>query len=327
MGSRRLRDLGAIAGIEIALLEHREDRRQRAAGQYPDMRVFGRLEDVSAWQPQALSISTPPDHHQVYRSFAIDHGLHHFCEADIWVEDAASLDAQAAAKGLVAAPSCSFYFLPVVQTLKRIIREELGGLHAFQMALNTYMPDWHRGEGAEYYARHRSTSAGREMVPFELLWLNDVFGTPSKVAGRVSRRGKLAGVEEDTWSLQMQLADGATGQLTVAMGSPATLRQGVAIGDAGQVIFDLMSGEIHRIFKGGHCDTIQCGRISEVLEATYQQEMRTFIRAIQGRERWPQSYVASATATATLAAAEASGQESGYVRIDIAAQPAHLPSV
>ena len=106
-----------------------------------------------------------------------------------------------------------------------MVREELGPLHAFGYFLSVDGPRWHPGEGDEYYARHRATAPAREMVAFELIALDYIFGGPTNVAGYVSRRGALEMQSEDTWSLQMELESGAVGQLTVAMACPQTARQ------------------------------------------------------------------------------------------------------
>jgi predicted dehydrogenase len=321
MGGRRLRDLSPRQDVNLALLEARHDRRTKAAARHSGLVVFDNLPTALEWKPQALCVSTPPDQHDDYVKLALEWGLHHFCEANIWTMNPALVDEISQRKGLVSAPSCSLHFLPVVEELSRIVRHELGSLHGYQMALNTYMPDWHPGEGPEYYARNRNTAAGREMVPFELLWLNNTFGAPSAIAGSVTRGGTLEGVVEDTWSLQLQLSSGASGQLMVLMACPAALRQGWCFGQAGQVFFDLFSGEIRRDYRNGICDSRNFGAMKDVLESTYQRETVAFIDAVQGKTKWPLGYHAAAVATAALAAAEASAAAGRTMPVDVLVQP------
>jgi predicted dehydrogenase len=279
------------------------------------------LQESLRWNPTALLISTPPQSHDEFVTLALEHGLHHFCEANIWTQNPQYVARKSAEQKLVSAPSSSLYFLPAVVELGRMIREELGDLHGYQMALNTYMPDWHPSEGPEYYARNRNTAAGREMVPFELLWLNAVFGRPKDVLGLVTRGGKLPGVVEDTWSLQMRLEGGVSAQLMVLMGCPGSLRQGWCFGGAGQVFFDLFSGEIRREYRNGPTDGRNFGAMKDVLESTYFREINTFVDAVAGCGTWPQTYEASAWATAALAAAESSSELGRCVPVDVAIQP------
>jgi predicted dehydrogenase len=321
MGQRRLRDLKNREELELALLELRDDRRQRAVSLNPNLITFNSLEEAMGWKPEALSISTPPQSHDEYVHLAMERSLHHFCEANIWTMNPDLIAEKSRQKSLISAPSSSLYFLPAVEELRRIVREELGRLQGYQMALNTYMPDWHPGEGSEYYARNRNTSAGREMVPFELLWLDHVFGRPLEVQGLVTLGGKLPGIVEDTWSVQMRLQGHAAGHLLVLMGCPGALRQGWCFGEAGQAFFDLFSGEIRREFRNGPNDRRNFGAMKDVLERTYGREINTFADAVLGKATWPQTYLDTAWATATLAAAEASSQSGRRVAVEVSRQP------
>jgi predicted dehydrogenase len=223
--------------------------------------------------------------------------------------------------------SNSLHFLPVVRELRRVVAEELGALHAYQAALCTWMPGWHPAEGPEFYARQRATSAGREMVPFELLWLNEVFGPAAEVCGTVSQRGQLDAVSEDTWSLSMRLESGAHAQLMVLMACPALCRQGRAWGDAGDVTFDLIAGTLARHLPNcGLVDTRPFGTMAEVLEPAYRDEIFAFVDAVEGRAAWPHSYQDSSRATATLAAAERSAVSGCWETVDTGRQPEPLPA-
>jgi predicted dehydrogenase len=324
MGTRRLRDLSARADVELALFEPAAPRRERAAANF-GVTTFAELEPALAWGAQALSISTPPHRHEPFVKLALDRGLHHFCEADIWTPPLEPIERAIREKRLVAAPSCSLHFLPVVRQLKRVVREELGRLHAYQMVLNTYQPDWHPGEGPDYYARQRNTAAGREMVPFELLWLDEVFGAAVEAAGTVTRAGSLQGGPEDTWSVQMKLESGAAGQLMVLMGCPGALRHGWCFGEAGQVQFDLFSGDIWRTFRAGDVDDGQnYGQMKQVLEQAYAEEIGAFVEAVTKGAVWPQSYRQASAATATLAAAERSARTGRREDVILDLQPEHL---
>lgn len=330
MGTRRLRDFVPRTDVESALLELQEDRRRRAGERF-GIPTFESIGAALEWRPDALVISTPPDAHEEFVRLALEQGYHHFSEANLWTYDNREVEEVSAEKGLVSLPSCSLHFLPIVKELRRVVSEDLGDLHCYQFCLSTYLPSWHPGEGMEFYARHRSTAAGREMVPFELLYLNHVFGTPLDVGGTVSRRGRLEVDSEDTWCLQMRLESGGTGQLMVSMGCPQLLRRGWAAGANGIVHFDITTGEIRRELPGagsaGICDVRCLGALAQVLEDTYSQEINAFIDVIQGRREWPHSYYMSAVASGTLAAAEKSAVSGRVEKVDPGFQPARLPDM
>lgn len=325
MGTRRLRDLGRRSDLEVALFDPRVDRRKRAEQQF-GVRSFDDFGQAVDWGPEALIISTPPDTHRELVEFALDRGLHHFCEASVWVHDYRRVQAISEEKGLISAPSCTFHFLPLAAELKRIVAEDIGALHAYHMCLSTYLPTWHPGEGAEYYARHRSTSGGREMVPFELMFLNEVFGAPLDVAGTVTRRGTPEIDSEDTWSLQMRIDNGATGQLVVLMGCQQLCRRGWCAGTHGVVDFDVITGDVRRSLPGsGINDLRNLGALKVILEAVYAEEIGTFVDVLHGESVWPHDYAASAARSAALAAAERSARSRRVEPVDLERQPGLTP--
>jgi predicted dehydrogenase len=258
---------------------------------------------------------------------ALECGLHHFCEANIWTPEFVEIDRIARQKNLVAAPSASLRFSPVVKKLREIVRTRIGRLHSFQLLLSTYMPGWHPSEGPEFYGRNRSTSAGREMVPFELAWLSDVFGMPENLSGFVRRCADFPDLPEDLWSLQMDFRPTGVGHLTVLMGSQSECRQGMCVGDHGTVEFDLMRGYLKRYEPSAICPTevIETGPLLETIEATYAEEIATFIGAICGTMHWPYSYLESATVTAALAACERSSVTGQVTDVHPEEQPSLVP--
>jgi predicted dehydrogenase len=321
MGTRRLRDLSRRPDVSLALYDEREDRLARAKGRF-GVETFATLADALAWGPRAMVISSPPDQHQSYVDLALERGIHHFCEAHIWTPDFQRIEAAISRQAvLVCASSCSMHYLPVVRKLKEIVRDRLGTIHVYQMMLSVWLPSWHPWEAKQFYAWRRGTAAAREMVPFELLYLNDIFGAAVRVAGSVSRRGQLELDSEDTWCLQMDLQGGAHGQLTVLMGSPVLARFGCCFGSEGSMNFDIYSGEIVVRIGDNASERFECAALKDVIETAYFEEIDTFINAILGRAQWPHPYRSSSVATATLAAAEASAITGRWEVVDPTVQP------
>lgn len=321
MGSRRLRDLHQHPDVTVALYDERADRRSRALDRF-GVKVFATLEEALGWNPGAFVISTPPGTKGTFISLALERGLHHFSEADIWTYGAAQIERISREKGLVSAPSVSFAFLPLVQALGPLLREHLGPLLTYQFFMATYMPGWHAGEGDEYYARHRKTAPAREMIPFELQWLNSVFGPAAEVAGRYEKYGRLPGRTEDTWSLSMHLRDGGVGQLAITMACPVDYRRGCCFGTNGMATWDIYGGDVALHVAGESAPRrLNFGAMASVLEASYRDEIGRFVDAVLGRGRWPQGYGQSQVASATLAAAELSCVTGRWAPVDPGAEP------
>lgn len=321
MGTRRMRDLHQRKDLELALYDERADRRAAAQARF-GVRPFSTMEDALAWGPQALVISTPPGTKGGYIKLALEHGLHHFIEADIWSYGAAEIERVSRQKNLVSAPSASLLYLPVVKALGSLVREHLGSLLSYQCFMATYMPGWHKTEGLEYYARHRNTAPSREMIPFELNWLSPIFGPAIEVAGRFEKYGALPGDTEDTWSLSMRLRDGGIGQLTITMSSPVEHRRGCCFGTQGVITWDIYSGNITVQTAADKAPRqLEFGAVGDVLEAMYLEEITTFIDAIHGKKTWPQNYALSQQSSATVAAAEQSFITRQWVKVDPNADP------
>lgn len=324
MGTRRLRDLSKRADVDLALLDLREDRRNKAAARF-DMTAFSNRKAAFAWEPEVLIISTPPDRHDEYIRYALNKGIHHFCEENIWTFNYREVERISRNKSLISAVSCSFHFLPIVQKIKGILESgKIGNIHSCQMTLSTYMPSWHPDEGKEYYARNRNTAAGREMVPFELVWMNYTFGIPESINGIIGRNGNLPGNIEDTWSVQMQLKNGGMETLTVLQGAQPIVRRGLCVCENGTLDFNLVSGELILNIEGSKEQIITCGSSEDVLESVYSEEINTFINTVNGRETWPHSYYCSAMATASLAAMEESAESGKRVEVKVEQQPEKL---
>ena len=149
MGTRRMRDLTGAGfrgdPVEVALWDERPDRRGAAAARF-GISTFEALRDGLAWGPDAVVVSTPPDQHADLVRLAVETGRHVFCEADIWAAGP-EVAALAERAGVVAAPSATLLFQPVVREVARLVREELGAIHSFGYLLSVNEPDWHPGEG------------------------------------------------------------------------------------------------------------------------------------------------------------------------------------
>lgn len=323
MGKRRLRDLHQREDVALALYDEREDRRVAAHARL-GVKIFAKLEDALAWDPAALIISTPPGAKKAYIDLAVRRNLHHFSEADIWTYGTAQRSADM--KGLVSWPSASLKYLPVVKGLGNLVCNHLGSLLSYHHALGTYMPGWHDDEGDEYYGRHRDTAPAREMVCFELHFLNALFGPATEVAGCFEKFGELPGETEDTWSLLLRLKNGGTGQLTCTMACPREYRRGCCFGSRGVATWDIYTGEVTLSTAPDQtARQYQFGNVGAVLETSYSEEINEFVDSVLGEKTWSQSYSLNQESTATLAAAEKSSVTGRWVEVDPDAEPDRSP--
>lgn len=327
MGTRRLRDLSARNDVELSLFDSSRERREKAKKRF-GVRVHGSFEEALDSGPSAFIISTPPDAHTEYIDAAIQSKINFFSEADIWTKDYFKIVQGIKENGTIGAPSSSLKLLPIVKRLKKVVEEEIGKLYAYEMNLSINLPSWHPDEGPEYYARQRKTSGGREMVTFELGYLNYIFGKPVNVSGIVRKSSGPEKPYEDMWRLQMELENGGTGHFTVLAECPERTRKGWLAGSNGLARFDIQTGELE--YKAAGMESFSClklGALGDMLEEVYKEEINLFIDAILGKKEYYFSYDENAACTAVLAAAERSACFGSVETVDIQKQPALYPDL
>lgn len=326
MGTRRMRDLSVRDDIEIALLETQETFAKKAIERF-GVKWFQDEQSAISWEPEAIVISSPPQTHAHYVQLAIQHGLHFFSEAELFPYDYREIEAIAQEKKIIAAPSCTEKFGPCFIKLKEIVEEQLGTLHGYSYIVSLNIrANRPPGTGKEYYAFNRNTNGTREIVPWSLVVLSDIFGMPQKASGLIRSGGEFGDGIEDSWSVQLHLDNGGIGQLFYGGASPENICKIIAIGTNGLIECDPVAGHITRkLTKLGINDTLHCGPTSQIWEKVYAEEIGTFVDAIRGKVAFPHDYRKACTIAGTLAAAEKSAVTGRAEAVDPNFLPAELP--
>ena len=192
MGKRRIRNLLAI-GISRSKLfgfDAREDRRIEAKNKYGIVCVDD--PDSVIKTVDVVIISTPPDIHLEYQKYAVDNGKHFFCEAGVFKEGIKEVSEMAESKNIKAIASKTPILLSERKIIKKLITEKyIGKPLAFSYHSGNYLPYWHGWyeKFSNFYVSKRETGGAREMVAFQLTWLQWVFGEIEKVS---CVKGKLS---------------------------------------------------------------------------------------------------------------------------------------
>jgi predicted dehydrogenase len=192
MGKRRIRCVQALRAGTVVGVDPRPDRRAEAEQLY-GIRTASSFEDGLAADPDAVIISTPPQEHVAYALAALSAGKPVFVEETVML-DPDGLDpllSAVAQSRVLAAPSCTMRFHPAVVEIQRVLRSgEIGRALSFAALCVSYLPDWHPWERVQdFYVNSRASGGGREMVIFDLDWIEWLFGRTLSVsadAGRLS---------------------------------------------------------------------------------------------------------------------------------------------
>lgn len=208
MGQRRIRCLKALGYHKIIGFDLREDRRKLVSEKYAT-ETIGNLTDVKLNDFSAMIISTPPDLHTSYAKMAVENSLPVFIEASVLLDDVLYLKEFNTANSYIA-PSCTLRFHPTIRDIKSLIKSgKYGSLSNFSYHSGQFLPDWHPWEDVkDFYVSKRLTGGAREIVPFELTWLTDVFGFPIATKGYFAQTIDVGAEIEDSYVFNMKFDKG-----------------------------------------------------------------------------------------------------------------------
>ncbi len=299
MGKRRVRNLQALGHTDIAGFDPRDDRRQEAAAKY-GIRTYGDVQQaITEFQPHALVVSTSPKYHMEYAWLAESCGLHCFIEASVLeAERILALARKISDKNLAIVPSCTMRFFPGPRKVKELIAAGVIGKPLnFNYQTGQWLPDWHPWEHIrDFYVSDPLTGACREIVPFELTWLNDIFGDSEALACVRSKVSDMDADIDDVYHCLLRYPGHVLGNVTIeVLSRPVACRELRVIGSKGEIVFSADE----KVVRYATVDNPEWTRISldagraEVgyinPEEPYIEEMRAFVdAATQGdRLRFP----------------------------------------
>jgi predicted dehydrogenase len=298
MGRRRLRNLTHLGGHELAGLELIDARREEV-GRDAGIPVFKSLDEALAWGPEALVISTPPDQHAQYALAAAQRGLHFFTEASVVTTGMEDVIAAVQGQGIVAAPSSTMRFHPACMKLRELIDAgAIGKPLALTHHVGQHLADWHPYEDYRtFYVAKRETGAAREIVPFELNWLTQLFGPVTQLNAFVSKLSSLDADIDDIYSMLLGFESGVQGTMVIEVISRPAIRLARILGEEGTLQWDWNGRRVLQHSTGQseewieHPDPppVQGPGGEWVAENMYINEMAGFVAAIEGREPWPLS--------------------------------------
>ena len=296
MGKRRVRNLLRLGHSEIAGVDPRPDRREEAVGKY-GIATFATFKDGMSWGPDALIISTPPNMHMSFANTAVASGKHFFCEASTSTAGMLEVLRLARQNSVVAAPSCTMRYHPSVQKLKQLVTSgEIGAVLSYTHHAGQWLPDWHPAEDyRKFYVCQRETGACREIVPFELTWLNWVID--SAINRVTAMKSKLSNLEcdiDDVYHLVMQHESGAIGHLQIDVLARFPVRHCRILGTDGVLEWSITERAVRHYRADTRAWTsfnesvprVEQGYSEMSNEVMYEAEIGAYIDAICGRSAW-----------------------------------------
>ena len=295
MGKRRVRNLQALNQKDIAGFDPRVDRTIEAKEKY-DISVFNDFDEaIDEFNPDVFIISTPPNLHMKYAYIAYNNNIHSFIEASVVdAKEILELSKNIDNKKLIIVPSCTMSYFPFVKKIKELLDDNIIGKPLnINYQTGQYLPDWHPWEDIkDYYVSNPTTGAGREIVPFELTWLNAIFGDAKPLACVKRKLTDMDAPIDDIYHSILEYPQNLLINITVEVVSrPKATREFRLIGSNGQIVYSADSNSIKYInttmeewevisFEKG---TVESQYINP--EEPYINEIKDFIDTISKKDR------------------------------------------
>ena len=300
MGKRRIRNLFANNIHDITGFDLRTDRISEASNLY-NIKVSSSLDEIIKGEKfDCWIISVPPDLHHIYVKLAIDFQVPCFVEASVVDDEMDKLIIRSDSEKIFVAPSCTLLFHPAIKKIREILQSEmLGTISNVTYISGQYLPDWHLYESpSEYYVSNPLTGGAREIVPFELTWITNLFGFPIHVAGINKKTINIEGAEQidDTYNLLMDYS-GFTFSLNVDVVSRFATRRLLINGSNMQLYWEWNDNNI-QIFDPNESkwkiisyDLIdaESGYNKNISEQMYNEEIKAFLDRVRLNVEYPNS--------------------------------------
>jgi len=330
MGKRRVRNLYFHDQRQIIGYDIRPDRRREAKEKY-GIEIIDSIKKISGQDFDVMIISTPPDRHGDYIRMALKLKKHFFVEhptSDDGYEGILSAQGGHASgwknSFVVMTPSCTLRFYRPIKMIKDILSKgKIGKILAFQYHMGQYLPDWHPYEDyRQVYFSKKPTGACREMLPFELIWLNWLMGAKvAEVSGSISKVSDLDMKADDIILTNLKYENGIMGNVIIDVIARKPFRTLRVLGSDGVLDWERpdsaiklyrAKSKITEIIKvpKGHPAT---GYINE--EEMYHDEIGAFLRAIKGQGKYPHNFTDSLQLLKTLYGLEKSSRTGKKIKL------------
>ena len=181
-------------------------------------------------------------------------------------------------------------FNDAIMKIKDLIKKKkIGKVYFGKYHVGQYLPDWHPWQNIkDFYVGRKETNGCKELIPFELNWMTDIFGKPKLINSYKKKLSNLKIKFPDIQNFSVYFKNNIYFDITIEILSrPQATRELQIIGSEGKIILSFDQGlmkfrnikmkkfKIFPFNKG----KIQKGYINS--ELPYIREVKTFIKSIK----------------------------------------------
>jgi predicted dehydrogenase len=303
IGQRHVRNLRALLGGDVEILAHRvrglphvvtprlETVPDSSVEQEYDIRVFSRLDEALAEQPEVAFICNPSSLHVPAALACVRAGCDLFIEKPLSNDrdDVDALLGEVRARGRIAMVGYQLRFHPCFIALEQVVRNRtIGSLLSVRASVGEYLPGWHPYEDYRAMYAARADLGGGVVLSqiHEFDYLYALFGLPRRLFAIGGHLSHLEIDVEDVASTLMEFHD--DGRVL-----PVHLQQDYlqrppsrsceVVGSRGKVVMDLPSLSLTRYDGDGIGETRSWSPWDR--NDAYKDELRHFLDCVQTRRK------------------------------------------
>jgi len=288
IGQRHCRNLAAL-GQSVLAWDPDADRRAQA-GAIEGVAVSSGHAEALVTRPDAVVICAPPAHHVALAREALAGGAHVFVEKPIAPESRGvpELIDEAASRGRALAVG---FNLRVLGSLRRVAAlldaKRVGRVLAVRCEFGGYLPDWRPGRDyRDNYAVSAALGGGILLDAIhELDYLGWLFGDAREVSATADHVSDLAGDSEDLAEVTVRFTSGVLAQVHLDYLQRAYRRNLQIIGESGVIVWDYPTHTVTVCGPAAEPEVEDLREIDGEPNRMYLEEMRHFIRCVEGLER------------------------------------------
>ena len=285
IGQRHCRNLVALGHAVLAW--DADPGRIMEAGAVPGVTRAWSLEEGLAARPDGALICTPPASHVALACQAVAAGAHLFVEKPIAhvSDEVPTLIHEAERRGRLLAVGFNLRFLPSLRRVKALLDDKrVGKVLAVRAEFGSYLPDWRPGRDYRENYGVRAAQGGGILLDaiHELDYLGWLFGEVAEVLCAAGHVSDLAGDTEDLAEVTLRFESGALGQAHLDYLQRAYRRNLQVIGDTGVITWDYPTHTVTVLAPDARPEALSTA--DGAANDMYVEELRHFIRCIEGRE-------------------------------------------
>ena len=287
IGRRHLKNL-RLLGHELLAFDT-DAARLAEVGAVQGVETLASLEEAAARKADGVLVCTPPASHLTLARRALAWGAHLFVEKPLApdVAGVAEFLAEVAARGCRLLVGCNLRFFGPLRRVKALVDEgRIGRVLSVRAQCGFYLPFWKPGtDYRQTYRAHDAEGGGILLDAIhELDYLRWIFGPVHEVFCTTGRLSRLAIDVEDFAEISLRFDSGAIAQLHLDYLQRSYRRDCEVIGEEGVIVWNYTDRSV-TLFTG---EPDRWQGFGEPIDADHNEmfveEMRHFLRCLEGRE-------------------------------------------